>query len=80
MIIWGGGSSRGTWWSSDAGRFNLTTNAWSAIDTTNAPGGRTGASVVWTGSKLIIWGGYPAADNSLYSYVPGSQMVLYQRP
>ncbi len=46
--------------------------AWEKITTMNAPGGRQRGTVVWTGSKMIIWGGdynsaTPASpDGSIY--------------
>ena len=32
-------------------------NSWSTIDTANAPSAREMHTAVWTGSKMIIWGG-----------------------
>ena len=31
--------------------------SWTAMSTTNAPSGRGSHSAVWTGSKMIVWGG-----------------------
>jgi len=33
-------------------------NDWAALPTTNAPSGRESQSTVWTGTQLIVWGGY----------------------
>ena len=33
-------------------------DAWGATDTTNAPDARVGHTAVWTGSEMIVWGGY----------------------
>ncbi len=58
MIVWGGytGSSPavpvGT-----GGRYNPTTNTWTALPTTGAPSARFNHTAVWTGSQMIIWGG-----------------------
>src|ERR1041385_6129342 len=59
MIIWGGGygnypylSSRNT-----GGRYNPSTDIWTATDTNNAPTGRIAHTAVWTGTEMIIWGG-----------------------
>src|SRR2546421_435938 len=35
-----------------------TDDSWTAISTTNAPAGRDGQVAVWTGSEMIVWGGY----------------------
>jgi N-acetylneuraminic acid mutarotase len=32
-------------------------NTWTATSTINAPDGRSGATAVWTGSEMIVWGG-----------------------
>src|SRR6266404_2563417 len=51
MIIWGGGLIN------TGGRYNPSTDSWTAISTTNAPTGRSGHSAVWTGTQMIVWGG-----------------------
>ena len=33
-------------------------DAWAATSTTNAPSARYGPTAVWTGSEMIVWGGY----------------------
>ena len=40
------------------GRYNPITNSWTATSTTNAPSARSGHTAVWTGSEMIVWGGY----------------------
>ncbi|HEY5909171.1 MAG TPA: hypothetical protein VJA21_01055 [Verrucomicrobiae bacterium] len=68
MIVWGGyyGASyslSGTNWSSeiswlnDGGRYNPVSDTWNTVATNGAPVGRQDHSVVWTGSRMIIWGG-----------------------
>ncbi len=32
-------------------------NTWTATSTINAPDGRSGATSVWTGNEMIVWGG-----------------------
>ena len=39
------------------GRYNPSTDSWTATSTTNAPTGRDGHTAVWTGSEMIVWGG-----------------------
>jgi N-acetylneuraminic acid mutarotase len=34
-------------------------DAWTATTTSNAPAARSGHTAVWTGSEMIVWGGYP---------------------
>ena len=56
MIVWGGtpdydhGLDTG-------GRYNPSTNSWTATSTTNAPTARAGHTAVWTASEMIVWGG-----------------------
>jgi hypothetical protein len=55
MIVWGGTDF--TNYLHTGGRYNPTTNSWTPTSTTNAPLGRIGHTVVWTGSEMIVWGG-----------------------
>jgi hypothetical protein len=58
MIVWGGwgGSSISNLFNT-GGRYNPLTDTWTSTSVTNAPTARTGASAVWTGTELIVWGG-----------------------
>jgi uncharacterized protein (TIGR03437 family) len=62
MIIWGGATnSGGNSIFRDGGRYNPTTDSWTAnITTTGAPSSRYFHSAVWTGSEMIVWGGNQA--------------------
>jgi len=59
MIIWGGLGCAGC----EAGelgsgaRYNPSTDTWTPIATANAPEARFWHTAVWTGSKMIVWGG-----------------------
>jgi len=59
MIVWGGysggfgGSQLNT-----GGRYNPGTDSWTVTGTTNAPSARQDHIAVWTGSEMIVWGGY----------------------
>jgi len=39
------------------GRYDPASNIWTSISSTNAPSVREGHSMVWTGTKMIVWGG-----------------------
>jgi N-acetylneuraminic acid mutarotase len=77
MIVWGG-----TYWFNDnynlldtGGRYNPSTDAWTATSTTNAPEARSFHSAVWTGSEMIVWGGYDGSSPGLNTggrYNPGA--------
>jgi N-acetylneuraminic acid mutarotase len=58
MIVWGGRGYGGIGYFSTGGRYNPSTDSWTATSTTNAPAGRIHHTTVWTGSEMIIWGGY----------------------
>lgn len=61
-----------------------TANTWLGIQDFNAPEGRSGHTAIWTGSKMIVWGGYgssysntggiydPLTDN--WSYISASPL------
>jgi N-acetylneuraminic acid mutarotase len=59
MIIWGGYSYDGVdnYWNT-GGRYNPGTDSWRATSITNAPVGRAAHTAVWTGTEMIVWGGY----------------------
>jgi N-acetylneuraminic acid mutarotase len=58
MIVWGGrnGDSLGTGLNT-GGRYNPTTDSWTATSTTNAPFRREAHTGIWTGNEMIVWGG-----------------------
>ena len=58
MIVWGGNGGP-TYYDNlnSGGRYDPTTNTWTATSTVNAPEGRWQHTAVWTGSQMIVWGG-----------------------
>jgi N-acetylneuraminic acid mutarotase len=66
MIVWGGyiGSYPGTF--DDGGIYNPTTDTWAALAAGgSSPAARHLHSAVWTGSKMIIWGGVNDSVNEI---------------
>jgi len=55
MIVWGGGGGSGVL--NTGGRYNSTTDTWTATSTTNAPSARVVPTAVWTDNEMIVWGG-----------------------
>ena len=58
MLDWGGQNVDGTTYYADGARYKLASDSWTMMAA--PPAGiapRTGHAVVWTGSKLIVWGG-----------------------
>jgi hypothetical protein len=61
MIVWGGstGSQPSSIYYNDGYRFNASTNTWlGTISQVNAPTPRSLHTAVWTGSRMIVWGGF----------------------
>jgi hypothetical protein len=63
MIVWGGAAFGGSFLPlADGGRYDPAADSWAAISATGAPDARCGASAVWTGTEMIVWGGLGTAD------------------
>ena len=65
MIIWGGVLNFSTAVLNTGGRYNPTTDSWTATSLTNAPEARYDHTAVWTGSKMIVWGGFGFDSNNV---------------
>src|SRR5439155_26130295 len=46
--------------------YNRDTNTWTNISGINAPTARNGHTAIWTGSEMIVWGGYFNDSTSHY--------------
>jgi N-acetylneuraminic acid mutarotase len=59
MIVWGGEKDIG---SSvvfrNGGSYDPVSDTWSSLSLVNAPAARSRHKAVWTGSRLIVWGGF----------------------
>jgi N-acetylneuraminic acid mutarotase len=58
MIVWGGDNCFLSCDVNTGGRYNPSTDSWTATGTTNAPDGRHYHTAVWTGTEMIVWGGW----------------------
>lgn len=64
LIIWGGGNSQSIFSGAggnvpDLGKsYDPVTDTWTALSSVNAPTERVAHAAIWTGSKMIVWGGY----------------------
>ena len=58
MIVWGGSGESGQSYLSTGGRYDPAMDTWGPTSTTNPPAGRDSHSAVWTGTQMIVWGGY----------------------
>jgi N-acetylneuraminic acid mutarotase len=58
MIVWGGYDVDNNQYLNTGGKYNPTSNTWAATSTTNVPAGLALHTAVWTGSLMIVWGGF----------------------
>ncbi len=75
VLLWGGEGASGSL--ADGARLALSSGVpttWSAISVTGAPSARSGHAAVWTGSKLIVWGGIQGGSHQATGgiYDPGT--------
>jgi hypothetical protein len=56
MIVWGGVDNDLDF--NTGGRYNPSTDSWTATSTTNAPDAREDHTAVWIGTEMIVWGGF----------------------
>jgi N-acetylneuraminic acid mutarotase len=64
MIVWGGSPSFNGGALGTGGRYRPATDRWEPTSLTRAPVARTFHTAVWTGSEMIVWGGWPDLNGS----------------
>jgi N-acetylneuraminic acid mutarotase len=69
MIVWGGFGNHPPFYLNTGGRYNPTTDTWTATSTTNAPSPRAVHTAVRAGSEMIVWGGEYSDANFNYLYL-----------
>ncbi|HJQ24316.1 MAG TPA: BACON domain-containing carbohydrate-binding protein, partial [Blastocatellia bacterium] len=64
MIVWGGfgNDDQGATYLNTGGRYNPASDSWTLTSTTLAPSLRGHHPALWTGSEMVIWGGYPITN------------------
>ncbi len=85
MLVWGGKFQQDANLLNSGGQYNPSTNTWTAMSTANAPEARSDHTAVWTGSRMMLWGGtiyvpfslVPTATGGVYdpaadSWIPTS--------
>ena len=71
MIVWGGLSIPGPSLNT-GGRYNPASDSWVATSIgQGVPSARNEHTAVWTGTKMIVWGGYPTTNRGS-RYDPGT--------
>ena len=66
MIVWGGVFCCPAIDFNTGGIYNAGTDSWTATSTANAPLARWDHTAVWTGSEMIVWGGF---NDSLHDHL-----------
>jgi len=85
LIVWGGYDLANAKYLNSGGAYDPATNTWGPpLTTSGAPAGRNVHSQVWTGSRLIIWGGFgreigAPTDNYLNSGGQWLYLSVYQK-
>jgi subtilisin family serine protease len=76
MIVWGGRTATEEY-ANTGGRYDSTTDTWTAaLATDGVLSARRSHKAVWTGSEMIVWGGYNGSFlNSGGRYVPPARMA-----
>ena len=78
MLVWGGLAQVNAQpqYLGAGGSYNVATNTWAAMTSTDEPLGRVGHTAVWTGTEMLVWGGTrssslnPTGMNSGARYEP----------
>jgi N-acetylneuraminic acid mutarotase len=64
VLIWGGdGCVPGCQAFKTGGLYDPLTDIWSSMNSSSAPTARYGYTAVWTGSSMIVWGGYDGSPS-----------------
>ncbi len=70
LIVWGGINSAGTTFFNTGARYDPVPNLWTTIPAPAGFAGRINFSIVWAGTKLIIWGGKSTVPRSMTTIHP----------
>ncbi len=57
MLVWGGGNPLSSVWTNHGGRYDPATDSWTPTSTAQVPSPRGSHSAVWTGNRMLVWGG-----------------------
>jgi N-acetylneuraminic acid mutarotase len=67
MVVWGGIFCCPAIDFNTGGRYNPGIDSWASTSTVNAPFARENHTTVWTGSEMIVWGGYNYTNNLFFN-------------
>ncbi len=73
MLVWGGEGGSGATRLNTGSQYDPATDSWSAMTTTGAPSARSNHTAIWTGSRMLVWGGDSGVvENTGALYDPGT--------
>lgn len=75
FLIYGGGNANYSVFYNSGSVYDIATNAWSPMATAGSPGTLTGMFSAWTGTELLLWGGWNGSTNvaSGWRYNPATK-------
>jgi N-acetylneuraminic acid mutarotase len=73
MVVWGGLLAVSPYETNTGGRYDPSTDTWTATSTVGAPTGRVEHSAVWTGRLMVIWGGWRYEGNYPHFFDTGGR-------
>jgi hypothetical protein len=80
MIVWGGVNDITIL--NSGGRYDPNTDTWTSTSMTNAPDVRVWHTAVWTGTEMVVWGGFNSPNsyrNTGGRYNPGTDSWIRKR-
>ena len=81
MIVWGGVCCNPGVDFNTGGRYNPAVDSWTATSDVNVPHARDSHTAVWTGDKMIVWGGgYYSGSSYIYLNTGGTYCVEPSEP
>jgi len=68
MLVWGGTDKSGifTVYRNNGGRYDPVSDNWMSMNSVGGPSNRVSQTGIWSGSEMIIWGGYGGAAGTNY--------------
>ena len=80
LIVWGGEiTAVSSVPYNNGGSYDPVSDSWEPTTTFQAPSARSAHTAVWTGSSMLVFGGFNVG-NTLYAYTPPKVVYLYQKP
>ncbi len=67
MIVWGGHAQYSSIFLNTGGVYDPFANSWTPTSTINAPSPRREHTMVWTGSKVLVWGGWSGSISNSFN-------------